>query len=102
MSTGDCQRAPPNATAASMQRAARSSDATLQDFCSFGLKPAGFPPRLPAVRLLWLRTATMGAGTVVHVVGARPNFVKMAPVIAALGDRGGVAQRIVHTGQHYD
>jgi UDP-N-acetylglucosamine 2-epimerase (non-hydrolysing) len=44
----------------------------------------------------------MGLGTVVHVVGARPNFVKMAPVIAALGDRGDVAQRIVHTGQHYD
>jgi UDP-N-acetylglucosamine 2-epimerase (non-hydrolysing) len=44
----------------------------------------------------------MGLGTVVHVVGARPNFVKMAPVIAALDDRGDVAQRIVHTGQHYD
>jgi UDP-N-acetylglucosamine 2-epimerase (non-hydrolysing) len=41
-------------------------------------------------------------GTVLHVVGARPNFVKMAPVIAALQERGDVAQRIVHTGQHYD
>jgi UDP-N-acetylglucosamine 2-epimerase (non-hydrolysing) len=44
----------------------------------------------------------MGHGSVVHVVGARPNFVKMAPVIAALEERGDVAQRIVHTGQHYD
>jgi UDP-N-acetylglucosamine 2-epimerase (non-hydrolysing) len=44
----------------------------------------------------------MGLGTVVHVVGARPNFVKMAPVIAALEDRADVEQRIVHTGQHYD
>ena len=44
----------------------------------------------------------MGPGTVVHVVGARPNFVKMAPVIAALNERGDVEQRIVHTGQHYD
>ena len=44
----------------------------------------------------------MGLGSVVHVVGARPNFVKMAPVIAALDERGEVAQRIVHTGQHYD
>jgi UDP-N-acetylglucosamine 2-epimerase (non-hydrolysing) len=44
----------------------------------------------------------MGLGSVVHVVGARPNFVKMAPVIAALEERGEVAQRIVHTGQHYD
>jgi UDP-N-acetylglucosamine 2-epimerase (non-hydrolysing) len=39
---------------------------------------------------------------VVHAVGARPNFVKMAPVIRALEDAGGFSQRIVHTGQHYD
>ncbi len=38
---------------------------------------------------------------VVHVVGARPNFMKAAPVIAALGARG-VRQQLVHTGQHYD
>jgi UDP-N-acetylglucosamine 2-epimerase (non-hydrolysing) len=37
----------------------------------------------------------------IHVVGARPNFIKAAPVIAALG-AAGVAQRLVHTGQHYD
>jgi len=35
------------------------------------------------------------------VAGARPNFVKVAPVIRALVDRG-VAVRLVHTGQHYD
>jgi len=40
-------------------------------------------------------------GAVVHVVGARPNFIKAAPVIQALGALG-VRQRIVHTGQHYD
>jgi UDP-N-acetylglucosamine 2-epimerase (non-hydrolysing) len=39
---------------------------------------------------------------VVHAVGARPNFVKMAPVVQALAARGGFEQRIVHTGQHYD
>jgi UDP-N-acetylglucosamine 2-epimerase (non-hydrolysing) len=39
---------------------------------------------------------------VLQVVGARPNFVKMAPVICALEARGGIDQRIVHTGQHYD
>jgi UDP-N-acetylglucosamine 2-epimerase (non-hydrolysing) len=44
----------------------------------------------------------MPSGNVVQVVGARPNFVKMAPVIAALEERADVAQRIVHTGQHYD
>lgn len=39
---------------------------------------------------------------VVHAVGARPNFVKMAPVIDALGTSPGVRQVVVHTGQHYD
>jgi UDP-N-acetylglucosamine 2-epimerase (non-hydrolysing) len=39
---------------------------------------------------------------VVHAVGARPNFVKMAPVMQALAGRPRFEQRIVHTGQHYD
>jgi UDP-N-acetylglucosamine 2-epimerase (non-hydrolysing) len=38
---------------------------------------------------------------VAHVIGARPNFIKAAPVIRALRDRG-VPQRVIHTGQHYD
>lgn len=38
---------------------------------------------------------------VLHVTGARPNFPKAAPVLAAL-DRLGVEQLLVHTGQHYD
>ncbi len=38
---------------------------------------------------------------VTHIVGARPNFMKAAPVLAAL-DAAGVQQRLVHTGQHYD
>ncbi|MCO5969221.1 non-hydrolyzing UDP-N-acetylglucosamine 2-epimerase [Actinoallomurus soli] len=36
-----------------------------------------------------------------HVLGARPNFVKAAPVIAALSETGR-GQRVIHTGQHYD
>jgi UDP-N-acetylglucosamine 2-epimerase (non-hydrolysing) len=36
-----------------------------------------------------------------HVVGARPNFPKLAPVFRA-GERRGVEQIVVHTGQHYD
>ena len=37
------------------------------------------------------------------VVGARPNFVKMAPVLAALRTRlPDDEHRLVHTGQHYD
>jgi UDP-N-acetylglucosamine 2-epimerase (non-hydrolysing) len=40
---------------------------------------------------------------VLNIVGARPNFMKMAPLIAAIQRRGGeVAQTLVHTGQHYD
>ncbi len=37
-----------------------------------------------------------------HVVGARPNYMKVAPVYAELESRGAVEQRLVHTGQHYD
>ena len=37
------------------------------------------------------------------VVGARPNFMKTVPVIAALKRRSGpVRHTLVHTGQHYD
>ncbi len=39
---------------------------------------------------------------IVHIVGARPNFMKAAPVIAALERRPGVTQALIHTGQHYD
>ena len=40
--------------------------------------------------------------SVVFAVGARPNFVKMAPVIEATRSRGHFRQLVVHTGQHYD
>ena len=39
--------------------------------------------------------------SVIHVLGARPNFVKAAPVITALSAQG-VPQALIHTGQHYD
>ncbi|SVD13435.1 uncharacterized protein METZ01_LOCUS366289, partial [marine metagenome] len=39
---------------------------------------------------------------VTHIVGARPNFMKIAPVLRALRDHEGVRNRLVHTGQHYD
>ncbi len=38
----------------------------------------------------------------IHIVGARPNFIKLAPVYFALKDKAKVEQIIVHTGQHYD
>jgi len=39
---------------------------------------------------------------ILHVVGARPNFMKVAPVLHALRERAGVRQTLLHTGQHYD
>src|SRR5688572_31207132 len=37
------------------------------------------------------------------VVGARPNFMKMAPIVRALASKPGrFATTLVHTGQHYD
>jgi len=39
---------------------------------------------------------------IVHVVGARPNFMKIAPVLEACGRRPRLQSTLVHTGQHYD
>lgn len=36
------------------------------------------------------------------IIGARPQFIKSAPVSTALARRPGVAEVIVHTGQHFD
>ena len=35
------------------------------------------------------------------IVGARPNFMKMAPVLAEIRRRGDFAPRLIHTGQHF-
>lgn len=40
--------------------------------------------------------------TLYLVAGARPNFMKIAPIVRALKAHGGLAYKIVHTGQHYD
>ncbi|MEM2550465.1 MAG: UDP-N-acetylglucosamine 2-epimerase (non-hydrolyzing) [Nitrososphaerota archaeon] len=42
----------------------------------------------------------MNESLIVHVVGARPNFIKLSVVYSAL--RNTCDQLIVHTGQHYD
>lgn len=39
---------------------------------------------------------------ILNVVGARPNFMKVAPLHRALETDGGFESLIVHTGQHYD
>ncbi len=36
------------------------------------------------------------------VAGARPNFMKIAPIIRALSNVRNIEHKIVHTGQHYD
>jgi len=42
-------------------------------------------------------------GPVLCIVGARPNFMKMAPILRALAaQRPALAALLVHTGQHYD
>lgn len=47
--------------------------------------------------------ANCPAGALLCVVGARPNYMKMAPLLRALRSRPGLpAPVLVHTGQHYD
>lgn len=36
------------------------------------------------------------------VAGARPNFMKIAPIVRALHAHGRLTYSIIHTGQHYD
>lgn len=40
--------------------------------------------------------------TIYLVAGARPNFMKIAPIVRALQAHGALNWRIIHTGQHYD
>jgi len=39
---------------------------------------------------------------IINVVGTRPNFMKAAPVMRAMGSYPGIEPVLVHTGQHYD
>ena len=39
---------------------------------------------------------------VLHVVGTRPNFTKIAPIMDAMKGHAQIQQILVHTGQHYD
>lgn len=39
---------------------------------------------------------------VIHIVGARPNFMKIAPLVREMSRFSDIEQKIVHTGQHYD
>src|SRR5689334_4380906 len=39
---------------------------------------------------------------VINVVGARPNFMKIAPIVEAMQQAPTIEQLLLHTGQHYD
>lgn len=43
----------------------------------------------------------MESGMITHIVGNRPQFIKLAPLYHAF-ERAGYAQNIIHSGQHYD
>jgi UDP-N-acetylglucosamine 2-epimerase (non-hydrolysing) len=47
-------------------------------------------------------TSSGGVRTILNVVGARPNFMKIAPLMRAFQARPEVRPVLVHTGQHYD
>lgn len=40
--------------------------------------------------------------TIATIVGARPQFIKVAPVSKALADTGKAKEVLIHTGQHFD
>jgi UDP-N-acetylglucosamine 2-epimerase (non-hydrolysing) len=44
----------------------------------------------------------MSRNEILMIAGARPNFMKIAPIAAALRDEPRLSAQIVHTGQHYD
>lgn len=39
---------------------------------------------------------------IVNIVGARPNFMKIAPLLDEMRRRPGIEPILIHTGQHYD
>ncbi|MGZ8320256.1 MAG: UDP-N-acetylglucosamine 2-epimerase, partial [Telluria sp.] len=40
--------------------------------------------------------------TIYLVAGARPNFMKIAPIVRAFQAQQALSFKIIHTGQHYD
>src|SRR5215218_5702000 len=66
------------------------------------LAPAG--PRLVLIRggRGPREGAADGRPVIVHVIATRPDAIKLAPVHAALAERGVFRQLVVHTGQHTD
>src|SRR5205814_64880 len=61
-------------------------------------------PNAPPLRVAAAASAhrTFPMKTIVHVVGARPSYMKIAPLMAALSSGSPFRQVLVNTGQHYD
>ena len=58
---------------------------------------------MPSKQLVELNAAeTRGAMIIVNIVGARPNFMKIAPLMAEYQQHADIKPLLVHTGQHYD
>ncbi len=68
--------------------------------------PSEFSSRLVRLRLRrrsWFEVSkATPSRKVISVVGARPNFMKIAPLDNAFQKYPWISHRIVHTGQHYD
>ncbi len=60
------------------------------------------PGRIPLVREIARLTGMNPTLKVMAVCGARPNFMKVAPLIEAFKKTGRIETILVHTGQHYD
>ena len=48
------------------------------------------------------RPRATAENSILCVVGARPNFIKIMPIMAALRARPSLTVKLVHTSQHYD
>src|SRR3954447_1483517 len=58
------------------------------------------PPHLP---MPLTDSSPTNAGALLCIVGARPNYMKMAPLLRAMERQAGLPPVVlVHTGQHYD
>ena len=48
-----------------------------------------------------MTTVNARVKTIACIVGARPNFMKIAPIMEELCRRPGLKARLIHTGQHF-
>ncbi len=60
------------------------------------------PPHAPAANEPEADKGKLITMKIINVVGARPNFMKIAPIMAAYREAGELTPLLVHTGQHYD